>query len=247
MNIHVNIRYIAPTFFNARDASAPSVLLVMLCLVAATLSTPIVHAESSAEIRLPGLIQRWKQPGEKENPTITLDEIVQCMGTDIGIRERHEAIKKQEAALEIEYAAITAQVPILEKQAAELKSGNEQIKNTMARIESESSKLKVRFNAIESSKKRKLLSPAGIRQLNADIATYNEDAQANNRRQTLLKSTAVEIQAKIDNYNIALAKHNERIALFAEKNALFKVSADQSNMELLAYKNECAGERTLKK
>ena len=247
MIIHVNIRYIASTFFNARDASVPSVHLIMLCLVAGTLSTPIVHAASSAEIRLPGLIQRWKLPGEEEKPTITLDEIVHCMGTDIGIRERHEAIKKQEAALENEYAAITAQVPILEKQAAELKSGNEQIKNAMARIESESAKLKVRFNAIESSKKRKQPSPAGIRQLNADIATYNEDAQAINRRQTLLKSTAAEFQAKIDNYNVTLAKHNERIALFNDKNALFKASADHSNMELLAYKNECAGERTLKK
>jgi len=221
--------------------------LIMLCLVSGILGSPIIQAESPPEIRLPGLIHRWKVPGEVEKPTITIEEIVQCMGTDVGIRERRAAIKQQEDALENEYAEIAAQSPILENQAADIRKVNDQIKNTLEKLKIESAKLKDRRDAIEDSRKRKQLGPAEIRQFNADIASYNQDAQTNNRQQSLLKSTAVEFQTKIDVYNSTIGKHNERIALFNEKSAHFNASANQLNAELLAYKNMCAGERTLKK
>lgn len=241
------LRVSAPKTHGEKIKSVANSLLIMLYLAAATLSSPIVHAASSPEIRLPGLIHRWKLPDEGEKPPITLDEISRCIGTDIGVRERQEAIKEQEATLESEYAEIAAQLPSLEKQAADLKSSNDRIEALVVGLDSESARLKVRRNAIESNKKIKRLNPAEIRQLNSNIASYNEDVQTNNRQRSLLKSMATELQAKIDTYNGTLGKHNERINVFNDKSAIFKTSVSHFNTELLAYQNQCAGERTLKK
>jgi chromosome segregation ATPase len=248
MKIHVNVHNFA-TALAAPSSQVPlfARAMIMLCLAAGALNSPITQAESSPDIQLPSLIQRWKIPGEEEKPTITIDEIVQCMGTDAGVRERQTEIKQQETALESEYVEITSRVPILEKQAAELKAGNEQIKKNLTKLKNESAKLKDRRNAIETTQKRKQLGPSEIKQLSADIAAYNADAQTNNRQQSLLQSSAVEFQKEVDTYNSALGKHNEQIAHFNEKNTRFKASANQLNAELLAYKNTCAGERTLKK
>lgn len=199
------------------------------------------------EIRLPSITKRWKRPEGGEGPDITIDDIEQCMGQNVGMQWGVNELKQEQSQLEDEQAHLVKVHEALAQNSRSLEARQHALQERIDLFQTDSAGLARRILEIEKRKNAVSKTKPEIDKTNQLVAAYNVDvAKHNGLRPALLHDQEAFSQA-VDGHNDDVAHANQMVAKFNERNGGFQGRAAELASKSAEYNASCAGERVLHK
>lgn len=219
-----------------------------------SLATPLLAEPSEPppplgplEIRIPSITRKWKTPAGSSQPDITIDDIERCMGQDVGLQSEIQGLKQEQAQLESEQARLTSMHEELAQRSQSLETRRQAHQLRVDQFQADSASLARHLADIEKRKAVPAKTKQDVAQINQLVAAYNADvSKLNGLRAALLKEQGA-INQTVATHNEDVARSNLLVAQFKERNAGFQGRAGRIASTSAAFKNNCAGERVLRK
>lgn len=198
--------------------------------------------------RIPAMVTKWKMPGEETGPAreISIREIGICMGTELRLEERVDAVQAEESRLENDHASLQARSDALARELGEIEAEESRAAASAQSHRERSAELDRRRAAIDG-RRGKSQSRAEVDRLNAQIAAFNRDVDAANRALAELRKSEEALKARIAAYNASVATLNEGVADFTRRSEAFRTAAEGFNDDLRYYATQCTGERRIRR
>lgn len=198
-------------------------------------------------IELPGVISRWQSKMPEDLPPISIDDIEKCMGAQVGLGARRQAVEGTRAALVQQAQSLEADQHDLSARRERALAEREQIKVGQAGLDAASQRIRAQRAELDLAKGRPPRSPQDrqalvrqIDQFNAQVKAYNLDVAAVNRQVAAANRAVAEFNAAREAFNARVATLQARQQVHAEQVAVF-------NGELQGLQARCDGQRRLVK
>jgi chromosome segregation ATPase len=219
-----------------------NILLVILGIASVEKSCLAEEVTKPEIIRLPGISHVWGVD-TKGMPTITFEELENCMSSDASLRQQfdhvqletkliNEEVLKAEKIVEENQKVRTS----LEKEATDV-----QLEITaMNTLNENFSKRKQELSALTS---KKVDAPTAkkinqqVEQFNKDIIKFNADSATLKEKTEQLKSRQKNFNESLDSLKIQLDQLNAKTAFNEQKKSF--------DATLVSYKDKCSGTRKL--
>jgi chromosome segregation ATPase len=199
------------------------------------------------EIRLPSITSKWKRPGDKDLPEITLDELERCIGRDVGMQGELSEVKHAQRQLESERMELDKANDELKQSAMSIEAVRVNLKDQATRFQAEGASLDQRLSAIEKRKKSAPRDQADINAINALVGAYNADTARRNKWRISLLGSQDAFNKSLAAHNATVVELNEKVAVFNKHNNEFQRSAAALAKRSEQYMSSCTGEHVIRK
>lgn len=223
----------------------------ILSATIATLSA-LAHASLAAEempqpstIRLPGIYHVWDKE-TKDMPSITFDELEECMSSDAAIRQRFDSVQLETKLMNEEVSK--AENMVQENQNARLALEKEagEVQSEISAMNTLNDQLSQRKQALSVQTRQRVDAPTA-KKINQQVDQFNKDIIKFNADSSALKDKTQQLKAKQQQFNDDLEGLKNQLEQLNSKTSAFNARKKSFDQTLLSFKDKCTGAHKLEK
>ncbi len=220
-----------------------NILLVALGIASVEKSCLAEEATKPATIRLPGISHVWGVD-TKGMPTITFEELENCMSSDASLKQQFEHVQLQTQLIneEVSKAEKIAEENQKVRTSLEKEATDVELEITaMNTLNENFSKRKQELSALTSKK----VDAPTAKKINQQVEQFNKDIIKFNADSAALKEKTEQLKARQKNFNDNLGSLKTQLDQLNAKTTAFNEQKKSFDATLVSYKDKCSGTRKL--
>jgi len=196
-------------------------------------------------IRLPGIYHVWGKE-TKDMPSITFDELEECMSSDVTIRQRFDSFQFETKQMNEE--VLKAENSVQENQNARLTLEKEAsaVQSEIAAMNALNDQFSQRKQALSVQTRQRVDAPTA-KKINQQVDQFNKDIAKFNADSSVLKEKTQQLKAKQQQFNDNLEGLKNQLDQLNSKTSAFNERKKSFDSTLLSFKDKCTGAHKLEK